>query len=188
MLIVDPGDFKTILSWNKRNIFIQGHCISTQQSETSTKDLYKALSPEHVQSYTPELSELDKVMLEGDCNGKSRYTKAHELAMRIIIRTASIMKDPSLISVCQAHVDGAHFGPASVFFGKRLRDLGGKFTVPTTVNAISTSSIRILIPPHCRDIASRSCEGADDTLATPRRTTLRRRPRRETWTRRSATP
>jgi predicted aconitase len=142
MLIVDPGDFKTILSWNKRNIFIQGHCISTQQSETSTKDLYKALSPEHVQSYTPELSELDKVMLEGDCNGKSRYTKAHELAMRVIIRTATIMKAPSLMSVCQAHVDGAHFGPASVFFGKRLRDLGGKFTVPTTVNAITVDRQR----------------------------------------------
>jgi predicted aconitase/predicted aconitase with swiveling domain len=142
MLIVDPGDFKTILGWNKRNIFIQGHCISTQQLETSTKDLYKALSPEHVQSHTPELSELDKVMLEGDCNGTSGYTKAHELAMRVIIRTATIMKAPSLISVCQAHVDGAHFGPASVFFGKRLRDLGGKFTVPTTVNAITVDRQR----------------------------------------------
>ncbi|KAH8623595.1 hypothetical protein IG631_22074 [Alternaria alternata] len=142
MLIVDPGDFKTILGWNKRNIFIQGHCISTQQLKISTKDLHKALSPEHVQSHTPELSELDKVMLEGDCNGTSGYTKAHELAMRVIIRTATIMKAPSLISVCQAHVDGAHFGPASVFFGKWLRDLGGKFTVPTTVNAITVDRQR----------------------------------------------
>ena len=141
-LIVDPGDFKTILGWNKRNIFIQGHCISTRQLETSTGDHYKALSPEHVRPHTPGLSGLDKAMLEGNCDEKSGYTKAHELAMRIIIRTASIMKAPSLISVCQAHVDGAHFGPASVFFGKRLRDLGGKFTVPTTVNAITVDRQR----------------------------------------------
>ena len=142
MLIVDPGDFKTILGWNKRNIFIQGHCISTRQLETSTKDHYKALSPEHVRPHTPELSELDKVMLQGDYNGKGGYTKAHELAMRVIIQTATIMKAPSLMSVCQAHVDGAHFGPASVFFGKRLRDLGGKFAVPTTVNAITVDRQR----------------------------------------------
>ncbi|RYO12282.1 hypothetical protein AA0111_g12598 [Alternaria arborescens] len=142
MLIVDPGDFKTILGWNKRNIFIQGHCISTRQLEASTKDHYKALSPEHVRPHTPELSELDKVMLQGDYNGKGGYTKAHELAMRVIIRTATIMKAPSLMSVCQAHVDGAHFGPASVFFGKRLRDLGGKFAVPTTVNAITVDGQR----------------------------------------------
>jgi predicted aconitase/predicted aconitase with swiveling domain len=142
MLIVDPEDFKTILGWNKRIIFIQDHCISTRQLETSTGDHYKALSPEHVRPHTPGLSGLDKAMLEGNCDEKSGYTKAHELAMRIIIRTASIMKAPSLISVCQAHVDGAHFGPASVFFGKRLRDLGGKFTVPTTVNAITVDRQR----------------------------------------------
>ncbi|KAB2099455.1 hypothetical protein AG0111_0g12247 [Alternaria gaisen] len=142
MLIVDPEDFKTILGWNKRMIFIQDHCISTRQLETSTGDHYKALSPKHVRPHTPELSGLDKAMLEGNCDEKSGYTKAHELAMRIIIRTASIMKAPSLISVCQAHVDGAHFGPASVFFGKRLRDLGGKFTVPTTMNAITVDRQR----------------------------------------------
>jgi predicted aconitase/predicted aconitase with swiveling domain len=142
MLIVDPEDFKAILGWNKRIIFIQDHCISTRQLETSTGDHYKALSPEHVRPHTPGLSGLDKAMLEGNCDEKSGYTKAHELAMRIIIRTASIMKAPSLISVCQAHVDGAHFGPASVFFGKRLRDLGGKFTVPTTVNAITVDRQR----------------------------------------------
>lgn len=137
MLIVDPEDFKTILGWNKRNIFIQDQCILTQQLETSTEDIYKALSPEHVQPHTSELSELDKVMLKGNCDEESGYTKAHELAMRVMIRTATIMKAPSLVSVCEAHVDGAHFGPASVFFGKRLRELGGNFTVPTTVNAVT---------------------------------------------------
>ncbi|RII24199.1 hypothetical protein CUC08_Gglean011923 [Alternaria sp. MG1] len=142
MLIVDPENFKTVLGWNKRDIFIRDHCISTQPLETSTNDLYKGFGPEHVQPHTPELSELDKVMLEGNCDENSGYTKAHELAMRVIIRTATIMKASSLMSVCQAHVDGAHFGPASVFFGKRLRDLGGKFTVPTTVNAITVDRQR----------------------------------------------
>ena len=142
MLIVDPEDFKTVLGWNKRVIFIRDHCISTQPLETSTNDLYKGSGPEHVQPHMPELSELDKVMLEGNCDENSGYTKAHELAMRVIIRTATMMKASSLMSVCQAHVDGAHFGPASVFFGKRLRDLGGKFTVPTTVNAITVDRQR----------------------------------------------
>ncbi|OAL55151.1 DUF521-domain-containing protein [Pyrenochaeta sp. DS3sAY3a] len=112
MLIVDPEDFQTVLGWNKRKLYIQDHCMSTHPLKTSTNGLYTSAGPRHVQLYTPELSELDKVMLQ-----------AHELAMRIIIRTATIMKASSLMSVCQAHVDGAHFGPASVFFGKRLRDL-----------------------------------------------------------------
>ncbi|KAH7087412.1 hypothetical protein FB567DRAFT_345300 [Paraphoma chrysanthemicola] len=142
MLIVDPADFKTVLSWNKTDIFIRDHCISTQPLETSADDFYNGFGPGNVQPHMPELSELDKVMLEGSGDENSGYTKAHELAMRIIIRTATIMKAPSLMDVCQAHVDGAHFGPASVFFGERLRDLGGKFAVPTTVNAITVDRQR----------------------------------------------
>jgi predicted aconitase with swiveling domain len=142
MLIVDPEDFKTVLGWNERDIFIRDHRISTQPLEANTNDPGKGFGLEHVQLHTPKLSQLDRVMLEGNYDTNSGYTKAHELAMRVIIRTATIMKASSLMSVSQAHVDGAHFGPASVLFGKRLRDLGGKFTVPTTVNAITVDRQR----------------------------------------------
>lgn len=142
MVIVGPANFKTILGWNEREVFVRDHRISTQQLDKSINDHYTGFGTEHLRPHAPQLSDTDIAMLSGRHEENSEYSKAEGLAMRIIIRTATIMKAPSLMSVSQAHVDGAHFGPASVLFGKRLRDLGGKFAVPTTVNAITVDQQR----------------------------------------------
>lgn len=142
MVIVGPGNFRTILSWNGDDVFVRDHRVSNQPLEESINNIYIGFGAEHLQRHMPELSENDRAMRSANQNEGSAYTKAQGLAMDIIIRTASIMKAPSLMSVSQAHVDGAHFGPASVLFGKRLRDLGGKFAVPTTVNAITVDQQR----------------------------------------------
>lgn len=127
MVIVSPDNFKTMLLWNGENIYVRDHRISMKPLDDSIDDAY----------HIPEHSDIDLTTLQGTHNEDSGLSKAQELAMRIIVRTASIMKAPSLLSVSRAHVDGAHFGPASVLFGKRLRELGGKFAVPTTVNALT---------------------------------------------------
>lgn len=142
VVIVGPENFKTIMGWNDTTVFVRDHRVSTQPLEESMNNIYVGFGAEHLQRHMPELSDADNAMRLGNSDGLGKYTKAQGLAMEVIIRIASTMKAPSLMSVSQAHVDGAHFGPASVLFGKRLRDLDGKFAVPTTVNAITVDQQR----------------------------------------------
>ncbi|KAJ4985854.1 hypothetical protein SVAN01_08652 [Stagonosporopsis vannaccii] len=141
MVVVGPDNFKTILGWNGRDTYVRDHCISTRK-------LGASMNISHIPSgfdngcHRSELSNFDMARLTGNNIESSGISKAEELAMRVIVQTASIMKAPSLMSVSQAHVDGAHFGPASILFGKTLRDLGGKFAVPTTVNALTIDQQR----------------------------------------------
>ncbi|RJE18756.1 hypothetical protein PHISCL_08907 [Aspergillus sclerotialis] len=55
---------------------------------------------------------------------------------------AHMMGARELMEVSQAHVDGAWYGPGSMAFGQRLRDWGGKFQVPTTINALNVDQKR----------------------------------------------
>lgn len=83
------------------------------------------------------LSPRDEAMLAG-AEGEAR-----RLAMGIILRLAETFGAPALIDVTRAHLDCCiHTGPASVAVAERLRDLGGRFAVPTTLNAISTDLMR----------------------------------------------
>ena len=141
MMVVGSDNFKTVLEWNGKKTHVRDHRISTYPLEASIGDSHSSRDVGH-RPRMPELSQLDTAILESAYENNSEHSKAQALAMRIITRTASIMRAPSLMSVSQAHVDGAHFGPASVLFGKRLRDLGGKFAVPTTVNALTIDQQR----------------------------------------------
>lgn len=142
MVVVGSESFRTILRWNEDEVFVRDHRVSNRPLEESINNVYIGFGAEHLTLHMPELSDTDKAMRSAKHNDGSAYTKAQGLAMDIIIKTASIMKAPSLMSVRQAHVDGAHFGPASVLFGRRLRDLGGKFAVPTSINAITIDQQR----------------------------------------------
>lgn len=63
--------------------------------------------------------------------------EAARLAMRIVIRAARLEGADSLVDVDMAHIDGCFYqGPASLQFARKLRDLGGKVRVPSTMNAI----------------------------------------------------
>lgn len=153
MLIIGAENFRTLLGWNGHEVHVSNHRVS--------KDL---LDNKHyfprVSNHGPELEDNDKTMLAGSHDEDNGISRAHQLAMRIIVRTATIMEAPNLISVSQAHVDGAHFGPASVLFGKRLHELGGRFAVPTTVNALTIDQQR------WRDLGVESSFGSEsDELA-----------------------
>lgn len=78
------------------------------------------------------LSELDQEILAG------AHGKAASMAMNILLKIANIQGAESLIDVTQAHIDACiYHGPSSLRFAKELNDLGAKFIIPTTLNAIS---------------------------------------------------
>jgi len=83
------------------------------------------------------LSEADQAMLSG-AQGPAR-----QLAMQILVEMAQIQGAEMLIDITQAHIDGCIYtGPGGLLFAERLRDLGGKVAVPTTLNAISVDRHR----------------------------------------------
>ncbi|EHS48692.1 protein of unknown function DUF521 [Rhizobium sp. PDO1-076] len=93
------------------------------------------LSPDTVPAIT--LSEKDQALLEG------RFGAAAQVAMHIVLRMAAIEGATELIDITQAHIDGCIYtGPGGLAFAERLRDLGGKVVVPTTLNAISVDQRR----------------------------------------------
>ncbi|KPF41983.1 aconitase X [Rhizobium sp. AAP43] len=83
------------------------------------------------------LTDGDRAMLDG------RHGDAAQVAMRIVLRMAAIEGASELIDISQAHIDGCIYtGPGGLAFAERLRDLGGKVAVPTTLNAISVDQRR----------------------------------------------
>jgi predicted aconitase/predicted aconitase with swiveling domain len=63
---------------------------------------------------------------------------AAAVAMRIVLRMAEIEGAEELIDITRAHIDGCIYtGPGGLAFAEKLRDLGGRVRVPTTLNAIS---------------------------------------------------
>ncbi|WP_326834279.1 aconitase X catalytic domain-containing protein [Amycolatopsis rhabdoformis] len=75
------------------------------------------------------LSEEDKAVLAGDRG------EAAKLCLRLVVALAEVRGAPRLLAVDSAHVDGCLFhGQAGLDFVERLRDLGGRVAVPTTLN------------------------------------------------------
>ncbi|KAJ5083002.1 Aconitase/3-isopropylmalate dehydratase large subunit alpha/beta/alpha subdomain 1/3 [Penicillium argentinense] len=83
------------------------------------------------------MSSFDRELLDG------LHGKAAQLAMRVILRTAlfqeaSTGSEIEMIDISNAHVDCCIYtGPATLEFAQRLKDLGGKFRIPTSLNSIS---------------------------------------------------
>ena len=80
-------------------------------------------------------------MLEGEHGG------AAAMAMRLLVGLAEATGAPRMIDISSAHVDGTlYLGRASLDFADRLRELGGRVRVPTTLNV---SSLDLLHPDLC---------------------------------------
>jgi len=57
------------------------------------------------------------------------------MAMRILVDTAGMMGADRLVPITSAHIDGCvYFGDAGVLFAEKLRDLGGRVAVPSSLN------------------------------------------------------
>ena len=74
----------------------------------------------------------ERAMLGGDGGA------ATELAMRVLCRMAPLYGADSLMPVTRAHIDGVILsGDSGLEFAERLAALGGRVTVPTTLNVMS---------------------------------------------------
>ncbi len=80
----------------------------------------------------PHLTAEDAAMLNGDRG------RAEALAMRLLVGLARATGARRLIDISGAHIDGTlYLGRSSLDYASRLRDLGGKVRVPTTLNVAS---------------------------------------------------
>ncbi|NMT64544.1 cis-3-hydroxy-L-proline dehydratase [Marinobacter orientalis] len=86
---------------------------------------------------TVELDETDRSLLDGS------HGEAAQIAMRIILRMASLQRAHKLIDVTQAHIDGCIYtGPACLLFANKLKNRGARVRIPTTLNSISVDQRR----------------------------------------------
>lgn len=80
----------------------------------------------------PLLDGEDSAMLNGECG------EAEVVAMRLLVGLARATGARRMIDISSAHVDGTlYLGRASLDYAARLRDLGGRVRVPTTLNVAS---------------------------------------------------
>lgn len=84
-----------------------------------------------------ELTDKDQAILAGERG------EAAAVAMRMVLRMAALEGAKELIDITRAHIDGCIYtGPGGLAFAEKLRDLGGRVVVPTTLNAISVDHRR----------------------------------------------
>ncbi|MFE0013740.1 aconitase X [Mesorhizobium sp. NPDC059054] len=63
---------------------------------------------------------------------------AAQQAMRIVCSMANQQGARALVDVTRAHIDGCIYaGPANLLFAEKMKELGARVRVPTTMNAIS---------------------------------------------------
>ncbi len=78
------------------------------------------------------LSARDEKMLAGD------FGPATQMAMKILVQLGEVMGASEMLDISQAHVDGCIYeGEAFLDFAETLARLGGRVTVPTSLNATS---------------------------------------------------
>ncbi len=77
------------------------------------------------------LSEKDRRMLDGE------HGEAARLAMSILVRMAEVYGATEMMDVTQAHIDGCGLlSTASLEFAETLAALGGRVSIPTTLNMV----------------------------------------------------
>ncbi len=131
VVTLTPEDFRQVLGWDGKIVHVRGDQVSDTVLEWNAGNGVGGLSQSRVQ-----LTDADRAMLDG-ANGE-----AARISLKIIIRMADMMDAKELMDVSQAHADGAWYGPGSVAFGRRLRDWGGRFQVPTTINSLNVDQKR----------------------------------------------
>jgi len=78
-----------------------------------------------------ELNEKDKQMLAG------QHGRAAQLAMSILVRMSKVYGAVEMIDVSQAHIDGCGLlTDSGLEFAETLANLGGRVSVPTTLNMV----------------------------------------------------
>ncbi|CAG8888464.1 unnamed protein product [Penicillium egyptiacum] len=136
VVTMKPNDFRAILGMKGKTIYID----SDRVSDEALHDTHGDLAQEPTRNYFTgglQLSDFDKDLLQG------LHGEASRTAIQIVLRMASLLGATELMNVTQVHVDGCLYtGPGSLLFAEKLRDLGGRVRVPTTLNSISIDQSR----------------------------------------------
>ncbi|KAM5353151.1 hypothetical protein ACJ41O_001238 [Fusarium nematophilum] len=135
VVTIKPEDFRRMLDWNGKTVHVLSDQVSDSPLDADSAAGYATPNID-LKSLGVQLSEFDRDTLDG------AHGEATRISMKVIIRMAHMMGARELMDVSQAHVDGAWYGPGSVSFGKRLRDWGGKFRVPSTINSLNIDQKR----------------------------------------------
>jgi predicted aconitase len=99
-----------------------------------------------------ELSPFDHELVSGAHGAGAAF------AMRLLMRFAEAVGAPRFIDIEAAHVDGClYLGRASLDFVERMRELGGKVRVPTTLNV---GSVDLIHPELFRGAKEQAENGA----------------------------
>lgn len=94
------------------------------------------------------------------------YGKAAQIAMRLLLRMATIQEADALMDVSQVHIDGCIYtGPASLRFAQMLVGWGAQVRVPTTLNAISVDKRRWRAQGIAEDLGAPASTLADAYVA-----------------------
>jgi predicted aconitase/predicted aconitase with swiveling domain len=142
VLVLKKKDFQRLLELGGQMIYVDDGHISTApilpKQTDSARDPESGLILEAAPALEGiKLSTLDQELLRGD------YGEASRVAFRIVLRMAHLLGATRLMDITQVHVDGCVYtGPATLALAERLRDLGGKVRVPTTLNSISVDQKR----------------------------------------------
>lgn len=106
------------------------------------------------------LTDQDQAILSGERG------EAAAVAMRIVLRMAALEGATELIDITRAHIDGCIYtGPGGLAFAEKLRDLGGRVVVPTTLNAISVDHRRWQAQGVAEDLGRPAAAVADAYVA-----------------------
>lgn len=129
-------DYQDVLNYS--HVHIDGNTVSMTTPGATSDGVESGSVPLSLNpSANMMLSAQDKAFLEG------AHGEAARAAMRIILRMAYLEGSRELIDVAQVHIDGCVYtGPGSLAFAERLRDWGGKVSVPTSLNSISVDQRR----------------------------------------------
>ncbi len=118
---------------------------------------------------TESIALLDELSLDGfELTRRDRMTlggasgRAAAIALRIVIRTARLQGVNRLVDVDMAHIDGNFYhGPGTLQFARRLRELGARVRVPSTMNSIRVDRRRWRLQGVDERLGSASEELAD---------------------------
>jgi predicted aconitase/predicted aconitase with swiveling domain len=132
-----PGDFRKLLGLGGARVEVRGGCVRI--SSKGSIDGHGCLPATGLETWSSSLhagsmnlSPIDQAMLSGG------HGEAARVSMRTILRMARLLGAKELMDVSQVHVDGCLYtGPASLAVAEKLRDLGGRVRVPTSLNSIS---------------------------------------------------
>lgn len=135
VVVLSVQDFQDLQS--AAHVFVNGSTVSRVQLDDILGDSDPTVEEEPPSTNQVALSDEDQAFLGGV------HGRAAQAAMRIILRMASLEGARTLIDITQVHIDGCVYtGPGSLSFAERLRDWGGRVSVPTTLNSISVDQRR----------------------------------------------